>query len=361
MDDQEDPSIDGISDEQRTVLNVLEICASSLSVIGSATIVFKILHDRAQNGSMNPYDRIMLGLSSCDIFASVTWGIGIFLYPSFTGHPWAFGNLATCQSNGFLTQLSLSAWWYNCILSYYFLLTVLSQVRQKNYVKKWEPWMHLSVIFFPITAILGLLLGWYNATDDTICWITDKVIRWIVAAIPIFFTQLSLIINNIVIYVVVRKSLRASEDVDGLTLVQKRLKREATTLMFLYVAAFFVTVTPLLVRQLFEIYFGSSYYDVKLYPLMVLDSVLRPLQGFFNFFIYIKPMYTRFRVANRDKSMYFVLHQALFNPDVPQINSTSEPIPTNPNQALFSSDFLLPSHSSDSSSSSESSSSSDSS
>jgi len=276
------------------------------------------LHDRAQNRSMTPYDRIMLGLSGWDIFASVSWGINDFLYPSFTGRAWAFGNLATCQLSGFLRQLALSAWWYNCLLSYYFLLIVLSQVRHKNYVKKWEPWMHRSVIFFPITAILGLLLGWYNATDDTTCWITDGLIKWIFAGIPVFFTLLSLIINNIVIYVIVRKSLRASEDVDGLALVQKRRKREATTLMFLYVAAFVVTVTPILVRQGFETYFGSSYHDdVKLYPLMVLDSIFRPIQGLFNFLIYIKPMYTRFRAFNPNKPICFVLHQALFNLKAP--------------------------------------------
>lgn len=73
-----------------------------------------------------------------------------------------------------------------------------------------------------------------------------------------------------------------------------------------------------------------------------------PLQGFFNLFIYIKPAYTRFRSANPNKSMYFVLHQALFNPEVPQLTFSGDQPPSdaiaeedtaNPNWALFNSEF----------------------
>lgn len=142
----------------------------------------------------------MLGLSSCDILASITWVITTFISSSETGGIWAFGNDSTCQARAFLVQLSFSAWWYNCILSFYFLLTVLSRVRQKNFVGKCEVWMHLIVMFYPITAIMGLHHGWYG--DD--CWIADAKIKWIVAGIPIFATYFSLIIHNIVIYAIFR-------------------------------------------------------------------------------------------------------------------------------------------------------------
>lgn len=95
---------------------------------------------------MIPYDRIMLGLSSCDVRSSITWPFNRFFLPSEKGVVGAFGNPATCQASGFLTQLSVSAWWYNCISNVYFLLTLLSQVKQKNFVEECELWMHLLIV-----------------------------------------------------------------------------------------------------------------------------------------------------------------------------------------------------------------------
>jgi len=359
MADQDPPRTSQLSDTQQLVRIVLESCSASLSLFGSAAIVFKILRDKARNnGSTTPYDRIVLGLSSCDIIASITWVMLNFLKPRETGDFAAFGNEATCQASGVLTQLSISSWWYNCILSYYFLLTVLSQVHRTNLVEKCEPWLHLSVIFFPITAIVGLRREWYGLGDLLgYCYIDDPAIKWIVAGIPVILTYFSLIWNNIVIYAVVRKSLQSSsEDGAGLTPVQKRLKREATTLMFLYVACFFLAISPSLVLNFMEMmYSADTINDAgRIFPLKILESILVPLQGFFNFFIYIKPLYSRFRAANPNKSMRFVLHQALFNPIVPRLDySGDQPATaTNLNEALFHSNFRLDSSSRDSSSSS---------
>jgi hypothetical protein len=306
---------------------------------------------------MTPYERIITGLSFCDIITSFIYAINPFLVPSGAGinnNVWAFGNLATCQARGFLTQLTIASYWYNCILSYYFLLTVISQVRRKNFVRRCEPLMHLSAIFFPVTAIMGLSRGWYL---DYYCWYSDPLVTWIVAGIPVIFTYLSLIINNIAIYAIVRKSLLSS--VDSPTSVQQRLKREARTLMFLYVGCFALTISPAFAVQILELYDkrGSNNYHLK-----VLDRFLLPLQGFFNFFTYTKPMYTRFRATYPNKPMYFVLQQALFNPNVPQMNFSSnqqaspaiaEEDAANPNQALFNSNFRPRSSSSSSSSSSD--------
>jgi len=312
MDDDQDSQMLGwssdVSDEQVKVVDVLQICSASLSVLGSSAIIFKTLRDPIST----PYGRIMLGLSSCNIFGSLTWAIDQFLRPSESGRVWAFGNSSTCQTAAFLTQFFLVAWWYNVILSYYFLLTVLSQARRKNYVGKCEVWLHLSALYFPITAIMGLHRGWYS---DTYCWYKDLMIQWLIGGFPVIFIYFSLILNTIVIYGVVRR-----RHVDGITRVQKKLKKEAATLMFLYVAIFFLTVSPSLVEEILVSFFGNTIHDDgKLYPLTILEAMLLPLQGFLNFFIYIKPMYTRFRAANPDKPMHFVLYQALINPKAPKL------------------------------------------
>jgi len=152
-----------LSDKQQIVLNVLVICSASLSVIGSSTLVFKILRDRAQNGSTTRYDRFVLGLSTTDILASITFAIGQFLIPSETGTAWAVGSPSTCRISGFFYPFS-AVWnfWNTGILSYYFLLTVISQVRRRNDVRKCEPFTNLRGLLFPFTAAVLVIHGLYR-------------------------------------------------------------------------------------------------------------------------------------------------------------------------------------------------------
>jgi len=346
-----------LSEKQSIILSVLHISSALLSIFGSLLILYKILKELEQNRSrfMTPYDRIILGLSTCDILASITYAVDQFLLPSEAAKwtVWAFGTPETCHTLGFIYQLAVfSAIWYNCILSYYFLLRVLGQVHLKNFFSKCELWMHLSVLYFPITAIVGYFGGWYAANANTRCWISDPTIKWIVAGIPTLFTLLSLIINNIVIYAVLRKTLRLSEP------AQKLLMTEATTLMFLYVGCFYVTISPQIILQILEDFFGYTHYDYgKIFPLICLYAVFAPLQGFFNVFIYLKPTFTRFRSANPNESIYFVVRSSLFNPEVPQLSLAGDQsasndimegdvgiVSANPNDSLFN--FSIRPHSS---------------
>ncbi len=155
-------SLTSLSDNQEKTLIILQICSATLSLIGSSVIVFKILRSSHQNKTSTPYERIILGLSSCDLVASLTYALGPFLLPSETSERvWAFGNDITCTWLGFLTQPACFwAIWYICILSFYFLLTVRFHVTRREFTRKYEFWMHLfGAVFFPLTAVIGLLGG----------------------------------------------------------------------------------------------------------------------------------------------------------------------------------------------------------
>jgi len=93
-----------------------------------------------------------------------------------------------------------------------------------------------------------------------------------------------------------------------------RLKKETTTLMILYVGSIFVVWGPQIALSILN---TASWIH---YPLLVLNSITLPLQGFLTAFIYFKPAYTRFRAANPNKPIRFVLHQALFNRTAPRSN-----------------------------------------
>ena len=362
----EEFELSDLSDEQEIILSVLQVCSAILSLIGSCTIVFKILRSLSRNQSTTPYDRIILGLSICDIVSSCTYAMGPFLLPRETSQRvWVFGNASTCQKLGFLTQLScLWALWYNALLSFYYLLTVRFQVKRQDFCRKYEIWMHLSgAIFFPLTALIGYIGDWYGEQALSMsCWVREvptgcddsgtctgdsgEYVAYIFGAIPMVFTFLSLIINNVIIYIFVRKSLLPSpssitrdcittteiennesnneiEDSAELQTIQHRLAKEAATQGFLYVSTFLLTATPIFILQVLD---GSLAYEEddqgRIYPLLVLNSMLLPLQGFFNVFIYAKPSYSRFGAAYPEKSKWFVLKQALFDPNIPRLTST---------------------------------------
>ena len=353
VDDVLDPST-ALSDKQEKTLILLQIGSSVLSLIGSSVIVFKIIRGLHREQSSSPYDRIILGLSSCDVISSLTYAVGPFLLPSDTSdRVWAFGNDTTCTWLGFLTQLACFwAIWYNCILSFYYLLTVRFQVKRTEFTRKYELWMHLSgAIFFPITSVIGLVGDFYSEERYAmICWIGEvpkgcyetgncwgELVAYIYGAPSTLITLLSLIINNTIIYIFVRKNLGSSPPSTGedcetgsqttetssqrLT-VQERLRKEAAIQGFLYVSTFMLTFLPAFAIQVLEgmTKFGDENL-AQMYPLLVMNSILLPLQGFFNVFIYVRPSYKRFRAAQPDKPLPFILKKALFDPNIPRIST----------------------------------------
>lgn len=353
-----------LSDGQEIALSLLQIFSGTLSLIGSSVLVFKILTKSSHNQKTTPYDRIMLGLSSCDIIASCTYAVGPFMLPSETSQRvWASGNESTCSQLGLLFQLSFSAVWYNCLLSFYYLLTVRFQVKREEFQRKYEKWMHLSVIFFVFTAIIGYIGDWYTEMELMMtCWVGDvpkgchasgtctgagNTIGYIFGGAPWAITLCSLVVNNIIIYIFVRKSLRptplpetsrSSIDFGQSTAststkqsgvwteqnsTQKQLTKEAAVQGFLYVSTFLMTSLPSAVVQIMDATNFDQSDQGRLYPLLVLNSMLLPLQGFFNIFIYVRPNYNRFKAAHTEESMWFLLKKALFDPKVPRIGAPS--------------------------------------
>jgi len=379
MDDtaEETIGLSSLSNQQEIILIVFHVSAATLSLIGSCTIVFKILRSLSRNQRTTPYDRIILGLSGCDIVSSCTFAMGPFLLPSETSH-WitAIGDDTTCQKLGFLTQLAcMWAVWYNCILSFYYLLTVRFKVKRQEFVQKYEKWLHFSgVIFFPVTAVVGLVGDWYEEEDLAItCWIGGvvtgcdesgnnctgdygEVVAYILS-VPILVTILAVIINNLIIYVFVRKSLLFSvppvatddtpvgtgdsvltrESMDSVSegqSIQERLTKEAAIQGFLYVSTFLVTILPAFTIQVLDgtIGYGPEDRDM-LYPLLLWNSMVLPLQGFFNVFIYIRPSYSRFSAANPENTSWVSLKQAIFDPNIPRMSSTHG-VTSNPVSAI---------------------------
>jgi len=212
-----------LTDDEVKILSVLTLISSCMSILGSAVIIRKVVVSRSNS---TPYNRIMLGLSCSDIVASISYALGPFLVPAKSSQRvWAVGNETSCSILGWLTQVGLSAVWYNALLSFYYLLTVRFGISRHEFARRYEKFFHgLTWIFFICTASVGYAMDYYDEFDvGQGCWIGEipkgctadgtctgrgRIIGWTFGGIWVGMTYLALVINNVTIYSYVRKALQ---------------------------------------------------------------------------------------------------------------------------------------------------------
>jgi hypothetical protein len=255
--------ISTLSDGQEKILSLLPIMSGLLSISGSATIIYmtsrrggKNEHQRKRK-KWTPYTRLLFGMSCCDIVGSVTLILTPFLLPAKTSQRvWSLGNDATCSVLGFLYQLSLSGMLYNAFLSFYFVLTARYGWKNKQFARTMEPAFHIVSIGYPLaTATAGSIMDIYHEMElGQMCWITNYPenceqdeaadvdcqgfqIAWIFRGTILLFTIFSIPINNMIIFMFVRKQTTRSggqrrrrsgkKSVDSTILASERSKGSA--------------------------------------------------------------------------------------------------------------------------------------
>jgi hypothetical protein len=326
-----------LSDSQEKVLSVLLCFSALLSIAGSSSIVYKIIRNRRYS---KPYHRTMLALSSSDVLASITCALFSFLMPKGQ-RIWSFGNQATCSILGFLTQLTFMAAGCNCILSFYYLLTIRFGVnKRQQFAQRFEKPMHaINLSFFLITATVGVIKGFYSPIDVGFgCWVNDwpkgcdqtggclsQRIGIIYAGIPILFSFVSILINNVMIYRYVSSIFKSLDrgTTQGMTakeaIAARKLRnlddnkiKEVATQGFLYVGSFLFCYIPATVLRLIEA-FTYNYDDSSIYWLLLITAITLPLQGFFNMFIYNRSYYVRIRAENPGLTWLQAIRSALLD------------------------------------------------
>jgi len=160
---------------KKKALAIIPKFTGMLSFLCSGFLVQHIL--RSQKQRKSPYSRIIVGLSTADMFSSF---FGFFLstwpMPSDTWLAYgAAGNTQTCSMQGFFLQLGLcAATLYQASLVCYYFFTIVKGW-SKTKVKKWEPVLHAIPCTVALgTAISGLVLRLYNPlTRGSLCWINE--------------------------------------------------------------------------------------------------------------------------------------------------------------------------------------------
>ena len=349
-----DPSeVSNLTTAQQKALSLLPIPSAVLSILGSSTILYLVVK-RQNKDTRQSYHRILFGMSACDILFSISMALNPFLEPSTPTNTspavWAIGNQKTCSLLGFLNLLSLSAFWYNGMLSFYYLATIRFGLSPEVFAKRYEGLVHTLSLSYPlVTATIGLIMGVYDTNEiGPGCWInnypkncgsdptetgencTSEYIAWVFGGIPLLVFLASIAVNNLAIYLYVRRTIRKSRlsssfrQTEGQPYdAQTRRVQAVATQAFLYVASFSSTMLWIVVLRAIE---GGGYNgadEASLFPLLMMQSALSPLTGFFNLLVYLRPRYLQSRQQFPTESRLWAIRRALWGNQVLPSSSSS--------------------------------------
>jgi hypothetical protein len=224
-------SFENLTLAQQVSLTVAPAVSATLSIFGSCCIIWMIASDWQKKISNVKY-RFLLALSISDIVNSLVFLIWPIPMPSGTKGIWgAFGNVSTCQIQGFFMQMGVTGSFYNGALSLYFLLTLRYGLSNADIAKKYELWCHLVAILWPlVTGLVSASMQWYRVNaigcflgpgptgchlDDTDFECTTNLhatlFAWIFVGIPLVLINLFIAFAMIQIYRTVREITRKAQ------------------------------------------------------------------------------------------------------------------------------------------------------
>jgi len=330
---------DYLSDWQYNLVFSVGIISSTLSILGSTSIIHLILRDNQVN--LNEYyHRLLLGLSIMDLFVTVSLFVSPFTLPAFTNLRFAAGTTVSCEVTAFFPQLIMGSYIYNASLSVYFLLTVKHGMKENEIAKWFEPYVHIVPVVVPIvTASIGLATDVFNpsvllfmcmaepfpgnclSNPEVECsrgTIPDYAITAVMVAVMSLCAAIG-IVSTWRIYVTIRRRAHATRQFsyDGEMSDQQRQRmRQVGTQAIWYTFAFLIGVLVVVIETaVYRTYVYSlpDHSDLvgnaAIFALVFFVWLLYPLQGFYNQLIYVRPRFLQWRKAFPDQSWFWAYCQ----------------------------------------------------
>lgn len=147
---------------QQKALALVPKFTAPLSMICSAGIIWQVVSDQRRGKGTNSVQRVLVGMSAVDILASSAWFMSTWAVPRESGWPFAAGNQASCNVQGFLLQIAIGAPLYNSSLALFYTLIIKLRWTDKQLMRI-ERWVHVFILTFTVgTSILLLFLEQYN-------------------------------------------------------------------------------------------------------------------------------------------------------------------------------------------------------
>ena len=146
------------------------------------------------------------------------------------------------------------------------------------------------LIWFSWHFYQGCWIGEYPADCEASDTCKGTTIGWIFGGLPFLLVFLGLPINNIVIFLFVRRRLAVTDPTTGERRnprtqreEEQRLRiKEVATQGLMYVIFFYVAYTPAFIIRVYEGLGLNGEAEESIYPVLVINSILLPLQGLFN-------------------------------------------------------------------------------
>jgi hypothetical protein len=306
---------------QQVILVVVSLISGLSSFIGSVLIISIIWRDGHEKLNF-VYHRILFAVSIIDCISSIAFAFSFLAVPK--GIFWgAVGNTTSCEATGFLTFLLGSQLLYNFGLAVYFLLIIYYGKSQRFIASHIEPFIHTLSIILPlgfatwslVTDSLNPLLfegGWcYVYPYPPACSDLEKIecTRGLMALVirllaGIFLGAVPLVgilICMIMIVYRVRKTFATSLRNRMQERLNERTKQTAIQ-SILYVAATLIPITLVFITQNIK----NNQKSLR-FILGILVKVMIPIQGVFNFFIYIRPRLLSMRERDGGSTSFKVL------------------------------------------------------
>ncbi len=292
---------------------------------------------RGTAGLSRLQNRVLVPMSIFDIIGSIGFGFSSTLIPRGSNCTYgAIGNQSTCTLQGLMISLGLIVPFYNAVLCVYYLLVIKYNIRD-HVIAKYERYMHIASILPPlvISAVAASASLFNNYA--LMCWLSEKhryeinrdsIINAdpLLSAITILVMILAISVVSVIIYCMVNlykfvqerevrmntyrfprpdtSNSNGGRRSSNLSNVVDDTKKQA----FLYVGSFFLTYFFTTIMVVFDMFF-----DTPLpYPFMLLQGIFGPLQGFWNFVVFIRPRFNLVSRENQEKSYLQRLYITVF-------------------------------------------------
>lgn len=279
----------------------------TLSIIGSSSVIYMIISDRVEKLA-KPKHRLMLMLSVFDVsqstaVASATWPFPrSYIYGSM-------GNMTTCKIQYFFGTLGLTVPMYNASLCLLYLFTIKYRLQPTHFATKIEPYLHTASVLIPLILAIGpvVMNDVIIPISTPICSISKKSpFAWIFITVPSLSFLICLYSMVSICRYVNAQSRKMKQYTYGTSQTQRREieRRKTIQQAIYYTAAFFITFLFIGMRTLF----------IYAYPLEILKNIFYPLQGFWNFLLYIRPAVTKMKEDEKDAYLCVVIWRVIFHP-----------------------------------------------
>jgi hypothetical protein len=171
-------NIDDNQNEFETMYKV-QICTGSISFLASLSMAMGIQFSSRKLST--PYRRLVYGLCLSDIIQSASIISGPFSSPSETRDAfWARGNIATCNTNGFMFSTGFTAVpMYVLALGIYYLFKLKRRMPDRDFTIKIEVWIHSFVIVWHL--VTNIAYAWTKTfnpgRDGSMCFLNEYPYR----------------------------------------------------------------------------------------------------------------------------------------------------------------------------------------